>query len=172
MKNNQYTKKFLITLAVFVTIYATTITLKNYKSEQRDAQYKSDQTYYNSEIKPQKTRRAHHSTRSQNIQSSDICMDFWRTQYESNIPGAVVVLKDSGNINTKHLQKTEPGTIVKYFGHYENGNKHEYTMLCMGNKISDADFFVPDSNESESPILDSIVLVNIAKIAKYNAKQR
>lgn len=130
------------------------------------------------------------------------CIDFWRNTYGDKVPGCVVVIKDPVNTEIskteKQFKKILPGSVVRYYGHYNDGKKHAHTQMYLGQGYCDEGRYVPtkrgktvmgagykdafkyletdikdkyagNSGQPGHPILDSIVVINTAKIMEYQA---
>lgn len=141
------------------------------------------------------------------MQNGDIFVNFIRKNYEKDVEGSMAVIKNP--MDTTKIDKMErvfkdvnPGSFVRYYGHYNNGKQHHHSQTYLGRGYcKDNNSFVPSKHgktvmaagyddlfkylESDikdkyakndgserHPILDSIVIIDIPKIIAYKAKQR
>lgn len=140
------------------------------------------------------------------MKNGNKCVKFLRKNYENDVQGSVVVIKnptDTTNIDEMErvFKDMNPGSLVRYCGHYNNGNQHRHSQTYLGQGYSENnDSFVPskrgktvmaagyddlfkylesdikkyakNDGSEHRPVLDSIVIVDIPKIIAYKAKQR
>jgi hypothetical protein len=138
--------------------------------------------------------------------NGNITTKFLRETYEEKVPGSVTVIHMEENPKMSKMEKAfkkmNPGSYVRYHGHYNNGNSHRHTQMYLGQGYCDDGCFVPsrrgktvmaacynnafkylekdinekysknNTGEPGSPILDSIVIIDVPAIMAYKAKQK
>ena len=134
---------------------------------------------------------------------NNLC-NYMRNTYENEVPGSIVVIRNPHDMKIKKIErqfkKFNPGTTVRYCGHYKSGDQYRHTQTYLGTGYCTEDDFVPNRHgrvvmgaaynnafkslhgdfenkfsptcEYGRPAIDSILLIDQAAIMSYLAKQK